>query len=1258
MESKYVADFVRELVDDDARCREMMARLEQGLAYIEDAFLVTVVIDISGYSRITSKLTKLGKVSSEIITRTVGRYLNQIIDVVSSYNGDIVKFLGDAILVTFGAKEETEAWKKATFSRAVLCCVTVLTECSEYEIPMDELKTVDSVPISRLSQVSENENYKLYLHIAVTAGQTQRVVMGNPLERLDYSISGSHLSALGSILNATTAADLGELGLDTRSWSQLFPNDSCPPNIQVSIQYDSNSFVKCGPMACSILRSHFLQTNSNQGDELSPWKVKEPVSRQSRLAKFINQSILKKLMAINEPRPGKQPRVTGDQTMQKESAFSLPETSTGDFNSDSSESNASPHVFRGLLPERDFRKRSAVYDDGIAGEFRTVTVAFVKLKFEFHERTSQLAVFGFLNVLKNYEGYFQQFSIDDKGQTLLGVFGLPPLSHVSEPEQAVKAMAEFADFAKEHLASKVTIGLSTGDILFTSLGTKRRREASLLGDVVNIAARLMSFQEFDGGAIVDDATHFGSSQLYVHTDIGEHKIKGKKGAIHLWRIIKEQQPIDLQADEFCGYDNERDIIVGRYKEWKNLDKESVILIEGASGLGKSKLGSFVTTIAKADKIPVCLVQGKDILAFLWPYFGLSRVVSFMFNFFQQSQNSGYEQNVHLQRNHSSALKSSALTFLPTPTMSQRTTTVHKFKSSQDDVMPTNAFNGHNFRGDNSQLVDFIKYHQQDPHLAPLLQGLLPAYMSIPETDATKALDPQARSNLQRSMVLRIFSSFVSKHNSIFIFDDSQWLDEQSLEGIMTIVKLSVQAFVLILSRPIGDFTSQALQSLSTHPHVKQLTLSGLSKDAVQEIIDMIGKEVYIDQAGCLKLSNIVRDVDQILLASVGAGITLQFDRLPQQFQEILRIASCLGQYFNLEDVIEIGGIHMPVAEMYAYIEQNDRYNFLELAGYSPHDYDTHDCSFRHISILNAIYESLPYSERISVNLTAARRLERVLTLENEDIVLPAMSFHYSRTMEFERNICCLERLGYKYVDRCAFAEGAQTLTKLETFFQTLEPRDAATINTLRRAHWLAETAWANSQLKYTQKAVADAICCLDLMTNGTWPKGERELKRKFKTCMARLWTLWILTNGGKRALTSASTRHLKRSIHPSGILAIQNELNVATISARCFSSITFAAFYDQKILPLLIGVSALELLCYVITRAQEDISQWRIVLARCSIIFLFSVKPLAKIFHKRLNATEELSPKTYGHYLQLGILSMMVEAKQYKTAEYLSNYVR
>ncbi|KAJ3277695.1 hypothetical protein HDU76_010215 [Blyttiomyces sp. JEL0837] len=49
-----------------------------------------------------------------------------------------------------------------------------------------------------------------------------------------------------------------------------------------------------------------------------------------------------------------------------------------------------------------------------------------------------------------------------------------------------------------------------------------------------------------------------------------------------------------------------------YKSWKENDNGATIFIEGASGRGKSRLGSYVTQLAVSDSISVCLIQGTEI----------------------------------------------------------------------------------------------------------------------------------------------------------------------------------------------------------------------------------------------------------------------------------------------------------------------------------------------------------------------------------------------------------------------------------------------------------------------------------------------------------------------------------------------------------------------------------------------------------------------------------------------------------------------
>lgn len=59
-----------------------------------DAFAAVVMVDVSGYSKLTAALAERGPVGAELLSKTMKGYLDQIIEVIVSYGGDIVKFAG------------------------------------------------------------------------------------------------------------------------------------------------------------------------------------------------------------------------------------------------------------------------------------------------------------------------------------------------------------------------------------------------------------------------------------------------------------------------------------------------------------------------------------------------------------------------------------------------------------------------------------------------------------------------------------------------------------------------------------------------------------------------------------------------------------------------------------------------------------------------------------------------------------------------------------------------------------------------------------------------------------------------------------------------------------------------------------------------------------------------------------------------------------------------------------------------------------
>ena len=118
-------------------------------------------------------------------------------------------------------------------------------------------------------------------------------------------------------------------------------------------------------------------------------------------------------------------------------------------------------------------------------------------------KTAQHAIYKF-------EGSLNKFLLDDKGSTLVGVFGLAPLSHEDDPARGVLCALQIC--ADIQCAS---VGVTTGTAFCGTVGERQRREYSVLGDVVNLSARLMSHVKngkdaggrHSGGVLVDETTY-------------------------------------------------------------------------------------------------------------------------------------------------------------------------------------------------------------------------------------------------------------------------------------------------------------------------------------------------------------------------------------------------------------------------------------------------------------------------------------------------------------------------------------------------------------------------------------------------------------------------------------------------------------------------------------------------------------------------------------------------------------------------------
>jgi adenylate cyclase len=189
---------------------------------------------------------------------------------------------------------------------------------------------------------------------------------------------------------------------------------------------------------------------------------------------------------------------------------------------------------------------------GIHGAHREVTVLMADIVgySTFAESRSPAEVVGLLNE------YFSEMTeaIQETGGTvdkfigdgLLAIFGAPlPLPSQGAP-QAIEAAREMQRrllglqevWAGRGLpALDIGIGIHTGSGVVGNMGSHRKMEYTVIGDAVNVAARVESAtRRFGVRVLVSDATMELLSERPAARDLGEVEVKGRRRTVRLWAL--------------------------------------------------------------------------------------------------------------------------------------------------------------------------------------------------------------------------------------------------------------------------------------------------------------------------------------------------------------------------------------------------------------------------------------------------------------------------------------------------------------------------------------------------------------------------------------------------------------------------------------------------------------------------------------------------------------------------------------------------
>ena len=252
-------------------------------------------------------------------------------------------------------------------------------------------------------------------------------------------------------------------------------------------------------------------------------------------------------------------------------------------------------------------------------ELRPVTILFVNLPAlpgAASLAEAQDVLCAVQSELYRYEASINKITADNKGTMLVAALGLPPLAHEDDPVRGIGAAVAVQSRLRE-LGWRCSIGVTTGRVFCGAIGSPQRREYTVIGDVVNLSARLM--QAAEESILCDAATYRAARDRADFDALPPIQVKGKTEPVAVYCPREATASPSTQRHELPLIGRETELAAFR----SGLDalgrgETQTLLIEGEPGIGKSRLVAALREIARSQNT-ICLVGEANAIEGQRPY---------------------------------------------------------------------------------------------------------------------------------------------------------------------------------------------------------------------------------------------------------------------------------------------------------------------------------------------------------------------------------------------------------------------------------------------------------------------------------------------------------------------------------------------------------------------------------------------------------------------------------------------------------------
>ncbi len=518
-----------------------------------------------------------------------------------------------------------------------------------------------------------------------------------------------------------------------------------------------------------------------------------------------------------------------------------------------------PYVIRGV-----YEKVKVSWDRLILeGEHRPVAVMFLNFYAtvdfyeelgENHESEIQKTLDEYFSqvqkVVHEYDGTINKIDMYDKGDKIVIIFGFPR-NHSDDDKRAVRCAAKIIEVGKNFLSLEINkkkfaihqkLGIHSGFIFCGNVGSPLRKEFTVMGDAVNLSARIMSSAKEEQVLISEVVYNQVKDAIEVKGPY-QKKFKGKEKEENIYEVAGILKEKHEAVNFFIGRKNELKELENQFLHTNDDFMATQVL--GPIGVGKTSLLKEFLKIAQPH---TQILLGKGI-----PY--------------------GNNMQYHAIKD---ILK-----------------VVMDVNDTDDEIQIKEKIDA------------FIKVNQlENIQFSMPLVGVFfsEQYEKYPVFDIE---NPIEKKELLHHALCNILKILGQKKRVLIVIEDAEWLDYNSLDFLNYLIESKTSGIMLLVLTRKDLFAYKKLTLLELKDLTATETASFIDEYPDVKNVPVEVKETIFEKSKgnpyfIHEILSSIRDFGKSkdLPESIHKSVLSRMDVLPELSRELLQVAAVIGNEFS------------------------------------------------------------------------------------------------------------------------------------------------------------------------------------------------------------------------------------------------------------------------------------------------------------------------------------------------------------------------